>query len=339
MTTPKVSIIMPVFNAAKYLDETINSILNQTYDDFEFLIIDDGSTDNSLEILNSYKDSRITILKNERNIGYVKTLNKLIKISKGEYIARQDNDDISLPNRIEKQVFFLNENPDISVCGTNAYIFGKKIKITRMPTTDDEIRAYMIINNPMIHPTIMIRKSIFDELDINRYNEDLCPAEDYAMWFEISKKSKLANLSQPLLKYRWHENNTSQIKKTIQIEKANQIRKEILDYSLSFQMSKEEMNLFKTLSDTEFANELNIKSIEEILKKILKKNKEVCYYNNSVLTNLFFLFWTKILLKTKNISLIKKISLYFKSSLFNTKCLFNYITIPNLKKLLYDKNN
>jgi len=330
---------MPVYNAAKYLDETINSILNQTYNDFEFLIIDDGSTDNSLAILNSYKDPRIIVHKNEMNNGYVKTLNKLIDLSRGEYIARQDNDDISLPDRIEKQVLFLNKNKDVGVCGTNAFIFGKNKKISRMPITDDEIKAYMIINNPMIHSTIMYRKSIFDVWNINKYNEDLCPAEDYAMWFEISKKTKLANLPQPLLKYRWHENNTSQIKKTIQIEKANQIRKEILDYSLSHQMSKEEISLFKILSDTEFANEINIKFLEEILKNILKKNKEVCYYNNLAITNLFFIFWTKILLKTKNISLIKKIPIYFKSSLFNTKCLFYNITIPNLKKLLYDKNN
>lgn len=338
MATPKVSIIMPVYNAAKYLDETINSILNQTYNDFEFLIIDDGSTDNSLEILYSYNDHRIKILKNEKNIGYVKTLNKLIDISKGEYIARQDNDDLSLPDRIEKQVLFLNKNKDVGVCGTNAFIFGKKTKMTRMPITDDEIKAYMIINNPMLHPTIMYRKSIFEVLNIGKYNEDLCPAEDYAMWFEISKKTKLANLPEPLLKYRWHENNTSQLKKNIQIEKANQIRKEILDYSLSYQISTEESKLFKIISDTEFANEKNIKSLEETLTKLLEKNKEICYYNNSAITNLFFYFWTKILLKSKDITFLTKFSIYFKSSLFSTRSLLNYITVSNTKKIIYDKN-
>lgn len=329
---------MPVYNAAKYLNETINSILNQTYNDFEFLIIDDGSTDNSLEILYSYNDPRIKILKNEKNIGYVKTLNKLIDLSKGEYIARQDNDDLSLPDRIEKQVLFLNINKDVGVCGTNAFIFGKKRKMTQMPIANDEIKAYMIINNPMVHPTIMYRKSIFEVLNIGKYNEDLCPAEDYAMWFEISKKTKLANLPQPLLKYRWHENNTSQLKKNIQIEKVDQIRKEILNYSLSYQISTEENNLFKIISNTEFANEENLKSLEETLTKILNKNKEICYYNNSAITNIFFYFWTKILLKSKNIPFLTKFSIYLKSSLFSTRSLLNCITVSNTKKIIYDKN-
>ncbi|MDD4000869.1 MAG: glycosyltransferase [Bacilli bacterium] len=338
MAIPKVSIIMPVYNAAKYLDETIKSILNQTYNDFEFLIIDDGSTDNSLEILYSYNDPRIKILKNEKNIGYVKTLNKLIDLSKGEYIARQDNDDISLPDRIEKQVLFLNMNKDVGVCGTNAFVFGKKTKMTRMPITDDEIKAYMILYNPMLHPTIMYRKSIFEVLNIGKYNEDLCPAEDYAMWFEISKKTKLANLPEPLLKYRWHENNTSQLKKNIQIEKANHIRKEILDYTISYQISTEESKLFEIMSNPKLANKKDLKSVEDTLTKILIKNRVIGYYNNSAITNLFFYFWTKIFLRSQKLTFSNKFSIYIKSNLFTIRGLFSYIRISSIKKLIYDKN-
>ena len=329
---------MPVYNAAKYLNETINSVLNQTFDDFEFLIIDDGSTDNSVEILYSHNDPRIKILINEKNIGYVKTLNKLIDLSKGEYIARQDNDDLSLPDRIEKQVFFLNTNKDVGVCGTNAFTFGTKTKMTRLPITDDEIRAYMIINTPFIHPSIMYRKSIFDVLKIGKYNEDLCPAEDYAMWFEISKKTKLANLPEPLLKYRWHDTNTSQLKKNIQIEKANNIRKEILDYTLSYQISTEESQLFEIISNPNLANEKDLKSVEETFTKILEKNSVIGYYNDSAITNLFFYFWTKIFFKSQNIALSTKFSIYFKSSLFNFGCLLGLITIASTKKIIYDKN-
>lgn len=339
MKIPKVSVIMPVYNAEKYLKETIDSILNQTFIDFEFLIIDDGSSDKSFQILNSYIDPRIKIFQNEENIGYVQTLNKLLDLSQGEYIARQDNDDISFPNRLEKQVHFLNNNFDIGICGTNMLSFGDKKKKTLLPLNDDEIRAYMIFKNPIIHPTVMLRKSLFNKLNIDKYDEALCPAEDYALWFEISKKMKLANLPEPLLKYRWHKNNTSQLKKNIQIEKANEIRKNILEFTLSIKISEEETQLLNLISNEELVNLNNLMSLEKTLIKILDKNEDIRYYKEKVLRNLFFYFWTKICLKTKNMTMTKTINIYFSSSLYNNKSLLNYITMKSINKLIYDQKN
>lgn len=339
MNIPIVSVIMPVYNAEKYLEQTINSILNQTFVEFEFLIIDDGSTDKSLQIIYSFDDPRIKVYKNDKNIGYVQTLNKLLELSKGEFIARQDNDDISLPNRIEKQVHFLNNNQEIGICGTNAFIFGNKKKKTMLPICDAEIRAYMIFNNPFCHPTIMFRKSIFDELGVAKYDESLSPAEDYAMWFEISKKTKLANLPEPLLRYRWHSNNTSQLKKNIQIEKANIIRRNILQFTLSTGISTEETLLLNLISEPELINQNNLIPLERLLLSLLCKNTEAKFYNESILKYLFFYFWTKACIKAHNISYYKKVKMFFMSDLYNQKSLLKLISKKNIYKFIYDQKN
>jgi len=327
---------MPVYNAENYIKQTIDSILTQTFVDFEFLIIDDGSSDKSLQILSTYTDPRIKVFKNERNIGYVRTLNKLIKLSKGEYIARQDNDDISFPKRLEKQVHFLNKNQEIGICGSNAMIFGTKKNMTFLPLHDEEIRAYMIFSNPIYHPTVMYRKTLFNELGVDKYDESLCPAEDYAMWFNASKKTKLANLTEPLLKYRIHENNTGSLNKNIQDENANKVRKDIFKFTLSMDISTEEIRLLSLIYKRDLINYENLISYEQLLIKILHKNSEIKYFNERVLKNLLFYFWTNVCFKIKNISRTKKLKVYFSSSLYNYGSLFNIISVRSVKKLIYE---
>ncbi len=126
---PKVSVIMSVYNGDKYLREAIESILNQTFTDFEFIIVNDGSTDNSLEIIESYDDERIKTINNKKNIGLTKSLNKALKFAKGKYIARQDADDVSLPNRFEKQVEYLDSHPEVALVGTSVYLIDENGKI------------------------------------------------------------------------------------------------------------------------------------------------------------------------------------------------------------------
>ena len=130
---PKVTVLMPVYNARFYLSKAISSIINQTFKDFEFLIFNDGSTDNSADIIYSYNDRRIRFFNSEQNFGYVYHLNYGIEIAKGEYIARMDADDISFPTRLEKQVAFMDKNPEVGVCGTWFKIYGTNRKI-RHPT-------------------------------------------------------------------------------------------------------------------------------------------------------------------------------------------------------------
>ena len=200
---PKISVLMPVYNTeSKYLKTAIESILNQTFKDFEFVIIDDGSTNNVKDVILSYKDNRIKYIEQE-NQGIAKTLNNGLKIARGEYIARMDSDDISLPERFEKQLSFLEKNPSISVLGTWFETFPNKKTITRPfnPKYLDFLESCC-----MAHPSIMFRKSDFDKYNL-RYDENLRVSEDYDLWSRAIKFLNFANLQETLLKYRILENS------------------------------------------------------------------------------------------------------------------------------------
>lgn len=201
---PKVSVIMGVYNDEKFLYESIDSILKQSFKDFEFIICDDGSTDNSLKIINSFKDERIIFLQNEKNLGLANTLNKCIRCSKGEYIARMDSDDISLNDRLRKQVEYLDQNLKVAVVGTQAYFIdenGKRFKNfnrTLKISFEETIRK-----SNLIHPSTMIRKNILNEVKGYSVNELTHRAEDYDLWCKIAEKGYgLVNLPEYLFEYR-----------------------------------------------------------------------------------------------------------------------------------------
>ncbi|MBR0487603.1 MAG: glycosyltransferase family 2 protein [Treponema sp.] len=206
ISTPLVSVIIPCYNASKYVEKAVRSIMEQTYPNLEILIANDCSTDNTLEILEllSKEDSRIKIINNEQNLKIVKTLNKLIEIATGKYIARMDADDISLPDRIEKQVLFLEKNPEYAMCGTNAWHIddnGNIIGKTDLPLTPEKNKYFLKYYSTFYHPTIMIRSEVYKN---NLYSEDYLYAEDYELWCRLIFKNdiKCANLKEKLFKYR-----------------------------------------------------------------------------------------------------------------------------------------
>ncbi len=196
-----ISVILPVYNGEKYLKEAIESILNQTYTNFEFIIIDDGSKDSSLEIIREYEkeDERIVVVSRE-NKGLIATLNEGMERAKGKYIARMDQDDISLPERFERQIKVMKNN-NIMVCGTYTKVIdedGKYIKDGIVPTQDDEIvKKLLECTNPLFHPTVMFKK--FDNIF---YNEFAHNCEDYELWLKYTEIGKIENLPEYLLKYR-----------------------------------------------------------------------------------------------------------------------------------------
>lgn len=203
----KVSVLMPVYNTEEvFLREAIESILSQTFKDFEFLIINDGSTNNAEEIILSYKDERIKYIKNEFNIGLIKTLNKGLELVQGEYIARMDSDDISLPERFEKQVKYLDKNPEIQVLGTWFKYFPGN-RIVQTATTPKDIKEKMLVSsNEIGHPTAMIRNSVLKKFNA-KYDENALYVEDYALWLSLIDKVKFANIGEVLLYYRMHKNS------------------------------------------------------------------------------------------------------------------------------------
>lgn len=202
----KISVVMSVYNAEKYLTEAVESILAQTYSDFELILINDKSTDGSGEILKSYaqKDPRIVILENEQNIGLTKSLNRGLAIAKGEYIARMDADDISVPDRFEKQVAFLDTHLDYSfVSCIGRYIDenGNPEQLRLFPETNEEIYAMMPKVDAVMHPGVMFRRE--DIAKIGNYCEDFRVVQDYDLWFRgMAAGYKFYNIQEPLVLFR-----------------------------------------------------------------------------------------------------------------------------------------
>jgi glycosyltransferase involved in cell wall biosynthesis len=216
MRNLKVSVLMPVYNGEKYIREAIDSILGQTFKDFEFLIIDDGSTDKTREILENYDDSRIKLINNKKNIGLTKSLNKGLKLARGEYIARQDSDDVSMPKRLEKEVSFLNHNKNTALVGTYYYMINERdkiLKIIKPPTKSEEIKIGLLKGNQFGHGSVMFRVECIKE--VGYYREELGSVEDYDLWLRVSDRYNIANIPEPLYKWRLNIKSVSVAKKSL----------------------------------------------------------------------------------------------------------------------------
>jgi len=199
---PKISVIMSVFNGEKYLREAMDSILNQTFADFEFIIVNDGSTDNSLSIIKGYADKRIRVIDNEQNIGLTKSLNRAIRQARGEYIARQDADDISLPNRFEEQLKYFKKNPDVALLGTSIYRVDSNGKILGKTLAIAKPGKGLLRQNQFNHGSTMFKSGVVCEL--GGYNELFRYCQDYELWLRMAKYYEVRNLPQILYKLRFH---------------------------------------------------------------------------------------------------------------------------------------
>jgi len=209
---PKVTVLMTVYNMEKYLRTAIFSILNQSFSDFELIIIDDGSRDGTEQIIKSFHDSRIRYFKNRKNLGISKSANKGINLARGEYVARMDGDDISRFDRLEKQVTFLDNHKDHGLLGSWYYVVdenGSLLSATRKHADDKSIRLSMIFENQFLQSSIMMRTTILKEL---MYDHEFEVCEDYDLWCRFLTRTKVANLTDELVTYRWHGTNTSMTK-------------------------------------------------------------------------------------------------------------------------------
>jgi GT2 family glycosyltransferase len=205
---------MSVFNGERFLAEAVESILGQTFTDFEFIAINDGSTDNSGTILDSYlkKDSRLRVFHQE-NRGLVESLNRGCGLTQGRYIARMDADDISLRDRLSWQVSFMEKHPQVGVVGGAVQFIsasGRTLKISRQPIGDQEIKSALPACNVIWHPTVLMRRDIF--IATGGYRSSFLDAEEYDLWLRIAERSQLANLEQVVLAYRIHPQQVSQRK-------------------------------------------------------------------------------------------------------------------------------
>ncbi len=196
---------MPVYNNERYLHAAIDSILRQTLKDLELVLLDDGSTDNSIDVVRTFRDPRIKLICLEHR-GLPRVLNFGIQNAEGEYIARMDGDDIAIDTRLEKQVSFLNANPDVGIVGTYFHEIDEAGQVRAtwvLPTDHESICKAMIKHSALAHPTVMMRRVVLETVGF--YNEKLLGAEDYDLWIRISRSYRLANIPEPLLLWRVHE--------------------------------------------------------------------------------------------------------------------------------------
>ena len=212
MKNPKISVVMPVYNAQKFIISAIESILKQTLRDFELIVVNVCSTDKTRKIIESFarKDPRIKIVNNKTRMNIAASLNKGISMSSSNVIARMDADDISLPARLELQYKLISSDKNIAVVGANIIVMDlneNEIAIRNYPDTSNKLKACLFRYSPFAHPVVCFRKSVFDE--VGGYNPKYSPTEDLDLWFRLGVKHKFGNVKKPLLKYRLYNNSSS----------------------------------------------------------------------------------------------------------------------------------
>lgn len=221
---------MTAYNSEEYIAQAIESILEQTYKDFEFIIINDGSTDRTSDVVGKYAktDKRIKFIDNKVNQGLIAVLNQGLDMCAGEYIARMDSDDISIPERFALQIEYMDKNPHVAVVGGWHEKFGTNIRRTvRRYPAQTTLLDSLLQGTPISHPTAMIRRKVLDAHNI-RYNSDYKHAEDYQFWTQIVQVGEIHNLQKVLLYYRWHDTNVSVLSRNIQLKNSERIRADII---------------------------------------------------------------------------------------------------------------
>jgi len=266
MGNPKVTVLMPVYNGETYLAEAIESILNQTFADFEFVIIDDGSTDNTWDILTNFHDSRIRLVTNNHNMGITKTLNKGLQLARSNYVARMDADDICVPKRLQRQKAFLDENLNFAMVGSWIEIIdeiGRKIKRINFPIVSYLLRWRLLYTNTFVHSAVMFRKNAV--LGIGGYLDNYRHAEDYDLWSRLSTHWEVANIPAVLVSWRFCKESISVINAKKQEEATEQIAKRNIGYVIGEHPDETHFECLRELY-TSTAKSLSLEDIDRLYR-------------------------------------------------------------------------
>lgn len=266
--------LLPVYNAQRWLGAALDSILNQSFGNFELLVMDDGSNDETPQIIRKYGDPRMRVVREERNQGLVPTLNRGIELAKGRYIARMDADDVAHPRRLELQFAFLEGNRDVAICGTwFRTTHGARRVAVRPPTRHDDIDAHLFFRSPFGHPTVMIRRDFLEKSGL-RYDAAARHAEDFDLWVRSRSWTRFANLPRFLLQYRAHSEQVSSGYVDAQKNAGDRIRLRQLA-SLVPNASSEEQQLHLRICDDHnaFASTTELERAGMWLKSLQRKNE------------------------------------------------------------------
>lgn len=278
---------MSVYNGQAFLKQAIESILNQTFTDFEFIIINDGSKDNSLNIIQHYTDSRIVLLNNETNLGLIASLNNGIAIAKGSLIARMDADDIALPDRLFNQHQYFQNNPNCKIIGGNYSILSKnKIINFNHNFTNGQLKTILLFSTCFMHPLVMFKKCS-DTI----YNENFKHVEDYELWTKLATKYELGFCKQKLIIYRSHNQQISVLNNEIQLQKSSQIRQNYLN-ALGFKFSNEQLEIHNLIGNNNFIKNINtLIQIENWLQVLINQNEKLDVINRIEFNSIINKFW------------------------------------------------
>ncbi|MCX8080388.1 MAG: glycosyltransferase [Bacteroidia bacterium] len=329
---PLVSVILPVYNASFFLKDSVRSILNQTYKNFELIIINDGSTDNSREILNRIKDNRIKFIDYDYNRGLIDTLNEGISLSKGKYLVRMDADDQSHPRRIEVLVNYMEANPNVGIAGSYTNLTGPSLYYKKK-LSSDEIKSRLLFDNIFSHPTMIFRRQLFSDYSV-AYNKKYFCAEDYGLWFEMMNQTDYGLVPRRLLHYGIHQNQVSMVFREEQLQSVQKIHREWLSL-IQVSYDENEINLHQKIfhKNYEITPEFFC-SCEKWLMKLISSNENSKFHHPESFKKIVAWVWFELAthLASHKISTTK---IFKKSFLYRPDCydpffLFKY----NLKNLL-----
>jgi glycosyltransferase involved in cell wall biosynthesis len=285
---------MPVYNGAAFVQEALTSILEQTFDEFEFLIVDDGSTDATYEILSSCRDPRVHLLRNHTNLGLARSLNRGLTVARGRYVARMDADDASLSHRLRVQTDFMDAHPEVGLCGAWIEVVGEGVKqVWRYPSDHDTIRTRLLFESTLAHPVVMMNRRLLEE-DRLSYDETFGAAQDYELWSRAASGCVLANLPEVLLTHRLHGEQVGQRKAEIQQAGAAKVRARLLQ-QMGISPTSDEFQTHQTISswtwgaDPEFPQKADV-----WLQRLVHVNRHTHTYPEVVLEQVVGERWLAI---------------------------------------------
>lgn len=286
MNGPLVTVLMPVYNAEKYLNEAIDSILNQTLTDFQLLIINDGSTDSSAKLIASYSDKRIRTVHNEQNLGLIATLNKGIDLVDTKYMARMDADDVSMPERLRTQLDFMETHSEIGACGTwfdHLRADGSVKTGGRYHAHHDEIRLRQLYLMHFIHGTAMIRMELLKQRQL-KFDPNFPHAEDYDLFDRLGNVSKLANIQRSLYQIRVHPESVSRLYAEVQKKNSDRVKARIFE-NLGLEVGLSELDLFASFMYQNYHELKGEKTVRlmDLIDRMIAADRQSSYFKKAFL--------------------------------------------------------
>jgi glycosyltransferase involved in cell wall biosynthesis len=280
---PLISVIIPTRNAEKFIREAVESIILQSYSHLQILILDDASSDATLSIVEKLADPRIEIYKSPANKGQSYQLNLGIEHSRGDYISIMHADDVANSDKLEKQLGFLNNNPEVGICGCHVNLIGDKKGLWVYPLNDRQCKDMLLNSVPFAHPAVLIRKSVLKQIP-NPYDLQLVAAEDYDLWVRLAVVTGFGNVQEPLLSYRIHSQQISQVRKVQEEQAIFEIRTRLV--GRFFRMEDKEQ-ILSAVKAVYYPKDVDTAQVIESIALLWRQNKKFAFFTNSSLSGRF----------------------------------------------------